>query len=878
MSNPIKYTAGTETLALKKGNFFFGTGDVGKGPTNVTGYYNGVDVPKPGYVVYQYKENVPGNLTYGAFNSDTELINFTNGIAGQTFTSVTQCFTYYAGQTDKVCFNRDYEPIITDGLILNVDAGFDGSYPASGTTWRDLSVSGNNGTLTNNPGFYDNGGGGIVFDGTDDFVNLGNQQSLQFTNNFSSFCWLYKNVNQYQKGLVGNASYNNGGWQMSLANNFDKFVVIFNSNAEQALSSNSTLNAKQWYHCGFTFLDGVLRIYIDGVFNSQSTGRTITTNTNNFVIGKGAQGGWGSFNGNLSSVQVYNRALSESEILQNYNAMKDRFAFIFTVDTTKAGTTSSTQFKLPLVSSGSINFVVEWGDGTTDTITTFNQAQTTHTYSSSGTYEIKIRGLLNGWQFNNGGDKLKMGVIKNWGCLNISVGVGFAGCTNMTCVATDAPIITSTSLDNYFSNCVNFNGTIGNWDVSLVTNMTRMFEGAQKFNQNIGGWNVGNVTNMSVMFQGNGMSFNNGGSDSIKNWNVSKVSNFSSMFWRCPFNQPIGSWDVSSATNMSQMFLQNTFNQDIGSWNVSNVTNMSEMFRYNTVFNNGESESINNWRPNKCTNFSYMFSRARFNKPIGNWTFTGSGVNMEGMFYFDSGVGVFNQDIGSWNVSGVTNMSSMFQNTSFNQNIGNWNVSGVTNMSSMFLSSSVFNNGGSDSINNWNTSNVTNMSSMFQNCYIFNQNIGSWNVSKVTNMQNMFSSNASNQFNQNIGSWNVSKVTNMSGIFRSCVSFNQPIGNWTTSGVTTMSSMFENADAFNQDISNWDINQVTSFTSFLIFTPGLSTINYDLLLVSWESQTPSSNININFGGSKYTANSAAATARQSLVNTYGWTITDGGQV
>jgi hypothetical protein len=174
MSNPIKYTAGTETLALKKGNFFFGTGDVGKGPTNVTGYYNGVDVPKPGYVVYQYKENVPGNLTYGAFNSDTELINFTNGIAGQTFTSVTQCFTYYAGQTDKVCFNRDYEPIITDGLVLNLDAGFDGSYPASGTTWRDLSVSGNNGTLINSPGFYDNGGGSIVFDGVDDYVNVGN--------------------------------------------------------------------------------------------------------------------------------------------------------------------------------------------------------------------------------------------------------------------------------------------------------------------------------------------------------------------------------------------------------------------------------------------------------------------------------------------------------------------------------------------------------------------------------------------------------------------------------------------------------------------------------------------------------------------------------
>jgi hypothetical protein len=127
MPNPIKYSTGSETLSLKKGNFFFGTGDVGKGPSDVTGYYQGVDVPKPGYVVYQYLENSSSNLTYAAFTADTAFINFTSELAGQTLTSTTQCFTYYAGQTDKVCFNRDYEPIITDGLVLNVDAGFDGS-------------------------------------------------------------------------------------------------------------------------------------------------------------------------------------------------------------------------------------------------------------------------------------------------------------------------------------------------------------------------------------------------------------------------------------------------------------------------------------------------------------------------------------------------------------------------------------------------------------------------------------------------------------------------------------------------------------------------------------------------------------------------------
>jgi len=91
-----------------------------------------------------------------------------------------------------------------------------------------------------------------------------------------------------------------------------------------------------------------------------------------------------------------------------------------------------------------------------------------------------------------------------------------------------------------------------------------------------------------------------------------------------------------------------------------------------------------------------------------------------------------------------------------------------------------------------------------------------------------------------------------------------------------MNSMFYNADAFDQDISNWDINQVSNFSNFMLSATGLSTTNYDLLLVGWEAQAPTSGININFGGSTYTAGSAAATARQSLIDNYSWTITDGG--
>jgi hypothetical protein len=139
MPNPIKYSTGSETLALKKGNFYIGTGDVGKGPSDTTGYYNGVNPASGGYVIYLNREGAPGNLSYHSAANDGELITFTNNLAGQSFTSATQCLVYYATQNDKVVLNRDYEGIVTDGLVLNVDAGFTPSYPQSGYNWYSLN-------------------------------------------------------------------------------------------------------------------------------------------------------------------------------------------------------------------------------------------------------------------------------------------------------------------------------------------------------------------------------------------------------------------------------------------------------------------------------------------------------------------------------------------------------------------------------------------------------------------------------------------------------------------------------------------------------------------------------------------------------------------
>ena len=164
----------------------------------------------------------------------------------------------------------------------------------------------------------------------------------------------------------------------------------------------------------------------------------------------------------------------------------------------------------------------------------------------------------------------------------------------------------------------------------------------------------------------------------------------------------------------------------------------------------------------------------------------------------------YNRDfsgIESWNVSNVTDMRSMFSNSSFNQDINSWDVSNVRDMSCMFYESS-FN----QDISSWDVSNVTEMSDMFDNSS-FNRDISSWDVSNVTDMRYMF---CDSSFNQDISSWDVSNVTNMSGMF-SHSDFNQDISSWDVSNVTDMSYMFDNS-SFNWDISSWDVSNVKNMS------------------------------------------------------------------
>jgi len=332
MPNAIKYNTSAETLALKKGNFWIGTGAVGKGPTSTTGYWNGITPPSGGYTIYLNKvSNGPSIYTV---TSDGQLISLTNSIAGASYTTAQQCFDYYYGQTDKMCVYQDYPIdfpyIVLDGLTFYLDAGVTLSYPGVGTTWTDVNGLGtkNNGTLTNGPTYNSANGGSIVFDGGDDYVNIGTGTTFNLGGVGKTF----------SIGICFNRSGGWGGWTALFTKGDNSWRVHRYGNGTGQLAfgtdgfssqdtvTNTIFNANTWYNVICVYDGTSKKIYVNGVLdtNVNVTG-TLGNNSYPVYIGENSQQGGRVFNGKISLTQIYNRALSSTEILQNYQVMIPRF-------------------------------------------------------------------------------------------------------------------------------------------------------------------------------------------------------------------------------------------------------------------------------------------------------------------------------------------------------------------------------------------------------------------------------------------------------------------------------------------------------------------------------------------------------------------------
>jgi surface protein len=171
-----------------------------------------------------------------------------------------------------------------------------------------------------------------------------------------------------------------------------------------------------------------------------------------------------------------------SWIITGDNPLATPFVSTWNTSNTSGGSSAANQVQLPLELSGTYNFTVDWGDGSPiDTITVWNDPLTLHTYAIAGTYTITITGQIEGFRFNNTGDKNKLLSVSSWGTdfrLGNSGGC-FHGCTNLDLSSVlDVLDLTGTiALISLFRNCSSLT-TINNlafWDTSLVINMSLMF-------------------------------------------------------------------------------------------------------------------------------------------------------------------------------------------------------------------------------------------------------------------------------------------------------------------------------------------------------------------------------------------------------------------
>ena len=311
-----------------------------------------------------------------------------------------------------------------------------------------------------------------------------------------------------------------------------------------------------------------------------------------------------------------------------------------------------------------VDFEIDWGDGTTSQVNSSNYATAClHDYSSTGgagIYTVSARGSVAGFNFHplsnvaNKADGKKLVEILQWGDLKLtggannsspfptSAGVGqvFRDCTNLTTVsASDTPWFIYNidgSLNGFgaralFDGCSSLTtiNNIANWDVSSLKTMEIMFDGCTKWEYgtnangaiNLQNWDASRCARFERMFRGceqfNTKMFTNVGANVSGGTPIKALSMFEDCISFTNQGLPLNSWDTSQFTNMFSMFNNcKLFNADITGWNTSNVTTMRLMFNDCTAFN----QNINSWDVSSVTDMRQMFTDASsFDQDLRSW-------------------------------------------------------------------------------------------------------------------------------------------------------------------------------------------------------------------------------------------------------------------
>lgn len=529
----------------------------------------------------------------------------------------------------------------------------------------------------------------------------------------------------------------------------------------------------------------------------------------------------------------------------------------------------------------SYNLIVNWGDNVTGSITSSDDSS--HNYTIPDYYGVGISGTVSGLRYNNSGDKDKLYTIYSWTGLEITEDSTFYGCKNMTVEDTQGyPVVTSTNLDNTFRDCYLLSQSpisMSGFNTSGVETMNYMFANASGFDDDLSAWNVESVISMSGFLSGIG--FDSDNYDAL-------LSGWSNQSLQSNVVADFGSSEHSPSAQSFKDTLINTYNWTItdgglvsetgfnsfaSTWDTSisddTATGVVKLpliasgdYNFRAHWGDGTSDVITGWNQAEATH---------------NYSVTGEyNIVIEGTI---SGL----QFAGSGDKSKIKNITQwgdliISTNAAF-QGCSNLEITSTTDTPTITTNdlSNTFKDCASlqDGVNSWNISNVSNLESMFEGATNFNDNISSWNISGVQNMNRLFKDAISfnNGNSSAINNWNVSSTTGMVSMLQN-TSFDQPISGWGVymTGVKDISYMLSGVDSFDQTLSGWQIDSIENASGFMENASGMSSYNYDRTLLAFNGQGPPTGITIDFGDSSFT--STGSGARDSLANTYDWTITD----
>ena len=338
MGIPMAYNTGTTNTYTEK-TVKRGTIALNPGPSLAPSYnwFNGVDVTSSQYLIYSDTyttgQATQANSRPTAWTtpdlSDTSLLALINTLPeriGQIpFTYAPVALKWLHQSNRYFLIKNNFENIVTNGLILNLDASWPTSF--SGTsTWFDLSSSNKNAALINGPTLSTANGGSVQFDGVDDYATITQTLTTPITitgfvkyNNQSQTLNMW--FNSYPHPVLGISLNRLGGGQI--------YVYIGNGSGWQGqpgIISSTNMSANTWYHLAYVSNGSGSTFYLNGV----NVGSSIHSPS-----------GWGSkyylgwievatgeyLNGNIGNTHVYNRALSPAEIMQNFYAQGPRFGY-----------------------------------------------------------------------------------------------------------------------------------------------------------------------------------------------------------------------------------------------------------------------------------------------------------------------------------------------------------------------------------------------------------------------------------------------------------------------------------------------------------------------------------------------------------------------